>query len=379
MPHWREVINNIESRNSVNEPLPIEEALDQEQQLQQHIHEPFYKKYKIHLSVAAALIVVGVSAFAHYKNERVKEELMKSLDEYAQNLTLMGGEMKYGSVDCNGILSSDCEIEKISFSMLGQEQLSLQSLRLGDVESLAKFKTFGEGESIDASIDIEAKGLALPKPIIAQLIASNVSNAFQQNTIAKLSTIDVSLKGEVEGNAMHLKHLTIDSLRLDNAIMPIEFSMSAREVSSQAPDSMVLEQFALSAENRSIFDVTYESVKSFVSTLSAADQEVFLKEFSLRPADMNDRAKASKVINETMAKRFEADLPNTPGVVEKELIRAMAKMLKGEAESITLEGKNQNDLTMVQIQNALQQSATMSEEEAKKFMNDKFRIEVETH
>jgi hypothetical protein len=161
--------------------------------------------------------------------------------------------------------------------------------------------------------------------------------------------------------------------------MPIEFSMKAREVSSQAPDSMVLEQFALRAENRSIFDVTYESVKSFVDTLTPADQAVFLKEFSLSTADMNDRAKAAEAINEAMAKRFEADLPATSGVVEKELIRAMAKMLKGEAESITLEGKNQNDLTMVQIQNALQESSTMSEEEAKKFMDDKFKIEVETH
>ncbi len=363
----------------MNEPLPLEENLNQEQQPQDHINEPFYKKYKIHLSVAGALLIVGMSAFSHYKNERVKEELIKSLDQYAQNLTLMGGELKYDAVDCSGIFSSDCEIEKISLSMLGQEQLSLQSLRLGDVESLAKFKTFGEGENVDASIDIEAKGLALPKPIIAQLIASNVSNAFQQNTITKLSTIDLSLKGEVEGNTMHLKHLTIDSLRLDNAIMPIEFSMKAKEVSSQAPDSMVLEEFALRTENRSISDVTYESVKSFVSTLSAGDQAVFLKEFSLSPADMNDRAKATKAINDAMAKRFEADLPSTPGVVEKELIRAMAKMLKGEAESITLEGKNQNNLTMVQIQNALQQSSTMSEEEAKKFMDDKFRIEVETH
>lgn len=361
----------------MNESLPLEESLSQEQQPQQNTQEPLYKKYKIHLSVAAAFIVVGVSAFSHYKNERVKEELVKSLDEYAQNLTLMGGEMKYGSVDCSGIFSSDCEIENISLSMLGQEQLSVQSLRLGDVESLAEFKTFGKGENVDASIDIEVKALALPKPIIAQLIASNVSNAFQQNTITKLSTIDLSLKGDVEGNSMHLKHLSIDSLRIDNAIMPIEFSMKAKEVSSQAPDSMVLERFALRAENRSITDVTYESVKSFVDTLSPSDQAVFLKEFSLTAAQMNDRPKAAKAINEAMAKRFEADLSSTPGVVEKELIRAIAKMLKGEADSITLEGKNQNDLTMVQIQNALQQSATMSEEEAKKFMDDKFRIEVE--
>ena len=43
--------------------------------------------------------------------------------------------------------------------------------------------------------------------------------------------------------------------------------MSAREVSSSAPDSMILDEFALSIENRSIGDVTYESVKSFVDSL----------------------------------------------------------------------------------------------------------------
>ena len=91
---------------------------------------------------------------------------------------------------------------------------------------------------------------------------------------------------------------------------------------------------------------------------------------------MNNRQKASVAINNAIAKRFEADLPMTPGIVEKELIRAMVKMLKGETDTIILEGKNQNDLTMVKIQNALQQSSSMSEEAAKKFMDDKFKIEV---
>lgn len=178
---------------------------------------------------------------------------------------------------------------------------------------------------------------------------------------------------------MHLKHLNIDSLRIDNAIMPIEFTMKARDVSSQAPDSMILETFALHAENRSISDVTYESVKSFVDTLSTTDQAVFLKEFGLSPEDMKDRKKAAAAINTAIAKRFESDLPSTSGVVEKELIRAMIQMLKGDEDMISLEGKNQNNLTMVQIQNALQQSSTMSEEEAKKFMDDKFKIEVKAH
>lgn len=339
-------------------------------------NEPFYKKYKIHLSVAAAVIVVATSALSHYKNEKIKEELVKSLSEYQESLLLMGGEMKYTSVDCSGILYTDCEIEGLKFSMLGQEQLSIGSLRLGDMESLSEFKAFSEGENVKASFDIEADEVVLPKPIISQMIAQNVSNAFQQNTLSKLSSINLAFKGEVEGTQMHLKHLEIDQLRLDNAIMPIEFSMKAKEVSSTAPDSMILEKFALRAENRAISDVTYESVKSFLDTLPVADQEVFLKEFGLSKGQMNDRQKASIAINASIAKRFESDLSATSGVVEKELIRAMIEMLKGEAEAITLEGKNQNNLTMTQIQNALQQSSTMSEDAAKKFMDDKFKIEV---
>lgn len=339
-------------------------------------NEPFYKKYKIHLSVAAAIVVVGVSALSHYKNEKVKEELIKSLSEYQNTLVLMGGEMKYDGIDCSGIITTDCEIEAIKFSMLGQEQLSIGSLRLGDVESLSEFKAFSKGESVKTSINIEADEVALPKPIIAQIIAQNVSNAFQQNTLSKLSSINLAFKGEVEGSQMHLKHLEIDQFRIDNAIMPLEFSMSARDVSSSAPDSMILDNFALTIENRAISDVTYESVKSFVDTLKEEEKGIFLKEFALSSQEMNDRKKASDAINNAIAKRFEADLPTTPGIVEKELTRAIIKMLKGQTDTIVLEGKNQNDLTMVRIQNALQQSSTMSEAEAEKYMADKFKIDV---
>lgn len=353
----------------MNEELPI---------VEDNTNEPFYKKYKLHLSLAAAVLVVGTSALAHYKNEQVKEELVKAIGEYQESLVLIGGEMSYKSIDCGGIIATDCEIEAIKFSVMGQEQLSIGSLRLGNVEELAEFKSFGKGENVEASIDIEADDVALPQPIIGQMIAQNVSNAFQQSTLAKLKTINLALHGEVEGNSMHIKHLQIDQFRIDNAIMPMEFSMSAREISSAAPDSMILEEFALKVENRAISDVTYESVKSFTDTLQKEEQAIFLKEFALSPSELNDKEKASKAINAAIAKRFEADVPNTPGVVEKDLIRAMIQMLKGEIEEITLEGKNQKELSMVQIQNALLQSSTMSDEEARKFMDDKFKLEIES-
>lgn len=362
----------------MSEALPVEESrIETKPELS--TNEPFYQKYKLHLSIAAAVFVVGIGALSHYKNERVKEELIKAITEYQQELVMIGGEMKYDSIECGGIIDTDCEISTIKFSMMGQEQLSIGSLRLGDVEELSAFKAFGKGESIDASIDIEADEVALPKPIIAQIIAQNVSNAFQQNTLEKLSTINLAFKGEIEGTQMNLKRLSIEQFRLDNVIMPIEFSMSAREVSSQTPDGMILEEFALTLENRAISDVTYESVKAFTDTLQNDEKGLFLKEFALSAADMNDKEKASKAINAAIAKRFEADLPNTSGVVEKDMIRAMIQMLKGEATEIALEGKNQKDLTMVQIQNALMQSSSMSDEEARKFMDDKFKLEVESN
>jgi hypothetical protein len=360
----------------VNEEVRVEEN-PVEPKTEITPNEPFYKKYKLPLSIAAAVVVVGIGALSHYKNERVKEELIKAIGEYQQQMVLIGAEMQYDGIECGGIIATDCEIKAIKFSMMGEEQLSVGSLRLGDVEEFSKFKAFGKGESISASVDIEADEVALPKALIAQMIVQNVSNAFQQNTLEKLRTINLSFKGEIEGNQMNLKHLNIDQFRLDNAIMPIEFSMSAREVSSQTPDSMILEDFALTLENRAIADVTFESVKAFVDALPNDDKAIFLKEFSLVPVDMNDKAKASTAINVAIAKRFEADLPNASGVVEKDLIRAMIQMLKGETKEIALKGENQKDLSMAQIQNALLQSASMSEEAGRKFMEDKFELSVE--
>lgn len=352
--------------------------MDEVLSAEENTNKPFYIKYKIHLSIAAAIIAVSVSALTHYKNEKVKEELLKAISEYQQGLLLSGGEMKYERLECSGIISTDCEIEGIKFSVMGQEQLSIGSLRLGNVEELSELKAFSEGKSVDASIDIEAKDVALPKPMLAQMIAQNVSNAFQQNTMSKLSTVSFSIKGDMEGSAQNLKHLNIECFRIDNAIMPLEFSMSARNVSNSSPDSMILEFFALSMENRAISDVTYESVKSFIDTLQDNEKEVFLKEFNLTLSDMNDRKKASHSINAGIAKHFESDLPNTSGVIEKDLIRAMIQMLKGEIDEITLEGENQKELTMIQLQNVLQNSSGMNDEEARKFMDDKFKLEVET-
>jgi hypothetical protein len=362
----------------VSEALAVEEIQVDNNIVETNTNEPFYRKYKIHLSVAAAVLVVGVGALAHYKNEQVKTELVKAIGEYQEGLVLIGGEMKYGTIDCSGIITTDCEIKEIKFSIMGQEQLSIGSLRLGDVEEFSEFKAFGNGESIDASIDIEADDVALPEAIIGQIISQNVSNAFQQNTLEKLKLINFALKGEVEGTQMNMKRLEIDQFRLDNAIMPFEFSMSAREVSSQTPDSMILDHFALTLENRAISDVTYGSVKSFVDTLPKEDKGLFLKEFGLNLSEMNDKEKAAKAINGAIAKRFEADLVNTSGVVEKDLIRTMIQMLKGEIDEITLSGKNQKELSMVQIQNALVQSAAMSDDKARTFMEDKFKIEVES-
>lgn len=354
----------------------MNEALPTEQTVKLFLEK--IKRYKIHLSVAAALLIVGVSAASHIKNERVKEELIKSIGEYQKNLLLVGGEMQYGSIDCSGIIFTDCEIEGIKLSLLGQEQLSIGLLRLGDVEEFGAFKELSEGKSITASIDIEAQAVSLPKTLIAQMVAQNVSNAFQQNTLEKLNQVNLELKGEIEGDATMLKHIVIDRLLIDNAIMPILFSMKAREFSAMSPDAMILDHFSLSAENRALFDVTYESVKSFVDLLKPEEKGVFLKEFGLTSADMGNKEKASSAVNFTMAKRFETDLADTKGVVEKEFIRAIIKILKAEATEIVLRGENKREMSMAQVQNALLQSSGMSEKAAEKFMEDKFRITVET-
>jgi hypothetical protein len=362
----------------VSEVLPAEENQLEESKPEAIKETPFYQKYKIHLSIAAAVLVVATSAASYYKNTKIKDELINAMKEYQEGLVMIGGEMKYDSIECGGLIATDCEIKGIKLSVMGQEQFSIGSLRLGDVGELSELKTFSEGKDIDASFDIEADEVVLPKPLLAQLIAQNVSNAFQQSTLDKLNSINFALKGDVEGHSMHVKRLEVDQLRIDNAIMPFEFSMDAREIKSETPDSMILESFELGIENRAVSDVTYESVKRFADGLNPQEQGVFLKEFGLSAADLNDKAKAAKAINSAIAKRFESDLTSASGVAEKDLIQAMVKMLKGETSTIALIGQNQKELTMAQIQNALIQSATMGDAEGRKFMEDKFKIEVST-
>lgn len=335
-------------------------------------------QYKIHLSVATAVLAVGMSALVHYKNERIKDEMIKTIGEYQKGLLLVGGEIDYDSLDCSGILSTSCKIEGIRLSVMGQEQLSIKSLRLGNVEELGALKGFIEGGDTEVNVDIEIDEIALPQPLIAALVAKNVSSAFQQNATEKLGTLNLVLKAQIEGSPGLIKNLVIERLWIDNAIMPIEFSMEASDISSGMPDSMVLRKFSLGAEDRAISDVTYESISSLYTQLPPGERGHFLKEFGLKSSDMNDKAKASSAIKNTIAKRFETDLAMTQGSVEKELIRAMIAVLKGEADEITLKGENKGQYTMLQVQNFLLQTAGMNEEEGKRFMEDKFVIEVES-
>lgn len=334
-------------------------------------------RYKKHLSLTAAVLIVGLSAGSYIKNERIKAELTEAIAEYQKSLLPMGGEMTYASLSCSGLIWTDCRIDSIRLSLLGQEQLSIGSLRIGDVEGLSHLKAFAEGKAHKASIDIEAREITLPKPLIAQMVAQNVSDPFQKNTLEKLSTLSLALEGEWEGDTSMLSHLQIERLLIDNAIMPIEFSMKAREVSGAHPESMILEKFSFSVRDRAISDVTYDSVKSFLQTLQPEEQKTFLKEFALNPSDMGDSAKASRAINAAIAQNLEKSLKETGGVVEKELLRGMIKLLLGEAERISLEGKNKSAMTLMQVQDLLSHAYNMNEEEAARYMENKFTIDVE--
>ncbi len=336
------------------------------------------KRYRIHLSVGMAVLVVGVSALIHYKNGRIEEELIKAVSEYQKGLLAVGGELSYDSLTCSGFLSTDCTARGIRLSLLGEEQLSIASLRVGKVEEIAALKGFVEGGNARISIDVEIEEARLPRPLIEKFVAQNVSDAFQQSTLEKLGALNLELKATIEGSPGLIKNLDIDCLKLDNAIMPIRFSMKASDIASGMPDSLVLQTFTLEAENRAISEVTYESVRRFAESLGSEEKVLLLKEFGLSHDEMKEKEKASLAINETIAKRFEADLSGTTGIVEQELIRAMISMLRGEAEEIVLRGSNQKRYTLLQIQNFLIQSSAMSQEESKRFMSDKFVIEVET-
>lgn len=335
------------------------------------------RRYKIPLAVAAAVIGVGISAAVHYKNDRMREKLARSIEEYRRELMPVGGELRYDDLGCSGVFSTECTVRGIAFSMMGEEQLSIQSLRLGKMEELEALKRFGKGESVSASVDIEIEGMALPKPVVAQIVSQNVSDPFQHYTLEQLNTIGFALEAEISGSPALIETLEIERLRIDNAVMPIEFTMEASRLSGNSPDAMVLHRFSLSAEDRAISDVTYASVAAFAARLTPPDRALFLKEFGLRPSQMEDKAKASDAINRAIAKRFETDLARMSGIVEKEVVRAMIALLRGEADTIILRGENRENHTVGEIQQFLLHSSAMGEEAAKAYMDERFIIEVE--
>ncbi len=336
------------------------------------------RRYKIPLSITAAIVVVAVSAAAHYKNERVKEELSKAIERYQKNLLQIGGELSYESLECSGLFSTECEIGGIKGSVLGEEQFSIQSLRLGKVEEFEKLQSFIKGGDAKAKIDISVEQIALPKPILAQIVQENVAGPFQHDTLEKLSTLDLALEGEIEGSKGVIESLELERLKIDNAIMPIEFSMKARNIAMGMPDAMILDRFALKVHNKAIADVTYESVKSFAATLQPEDKAIFLKEFGLQPSDLDNKEKASRAINAGIARQFENDLKSAHGAVEKELIGAIASLLKGETDEIELSGENKKGLSMVQLQNTLMQSSIMDDERSKQFLEEQFEVKIKT-
>ena len=128
---------------------------------------------------------------------------------------------------------------------------------------------------------------------------------------------------------------------------------------------------------KSIYTLKIQQNKLEQASFRLKERDRILFETCMSALKKNNKEKASVAINTAIAKRFEADLQTTSGVIEKELIRTIIQMLRGEIDEIVLRGENQNNLTMVQIQTALQQSSSMSDDTAHTYMEDKFTIEVE--
>jgi len=313
----------------------------------------WFHKYKLPLSVIGAVVLVGVSAVVDYKNTKAEEEVVKVISEYQKSLLGVGGEIKYDSVECSGIFSIQCDISNVSVSFLGQEQLSAKVIRFGDIEEFTQMEQLKEGKTIEMDFDFSAEELSLPKPMIAEVVRQNVSEAFAQNTLEKLQTIDVEIEGTFIGSNTHIEKIELDHLNLENAIMPIRVSLVGRNVSTEYIESMVLESFSIEFENKAIADVTFESIVQFSKMLPSSEQRLFLKNFNLEPDDLKERAKASRTINNALADEFEMELKQASGTTQHQLIEALIKVLRKEADTITIEVKNEKSVKFEELQKIL--------------------------
>lgn len=311
---------------------------------------------RILVSVIGAVAVVIISALVHYKNAKAEEEVIKAISEYQKTLLGVGGEIHYDSVECSGIFDTQCDINEISISFLGQEQLSAKVIRFGDIAEFAKMEELKEGKDIEMDFDFSAQELSLPKPMMAEMVRQNVSEAFAQNTLEKLQTIDIELKGTFKGNNSMIDTLELDHLNIDNMIMPIRISLVGRNVSSESLEKMVLDSFSITFEDKAISDVTYESIAQFAKLLSAEEQELFLKNFKLVPKDLQERAKASRIINNTLADELESELKQATGKTQHQLIEALVKILRKEAEEVTIQVQNDKGVSFEVLQKILSES-----------------------
>lgn len=307
-------------------------------------------KNKFVVSAVVAVILVGLSAFADYKNSKAEEEVIKVIAQYQKTLLAVGGEIKYDSVECSGIFSTQCDINKVSVSFLGQEQLSAKVIRFGDIGEFARMKELKEGKTIEMDFDLSAQELSLPKPMVAEMVRQNVSEAFAQNTVEKLQNVDIEIEGTFTGNNTHIQKLELDHLDIENEIMPIRLSLVGRDISPDSLESMTLESFSIEFEDKAIADVTFESIAQFAKMLPDTEQRIFLKNFKLVPDDLKERAKASRIINNVLADEFETELKLSSGETQHRLIEALIKVLRHEADTVTIEVKNEKSVPFTDLQ-----------------------------
>jgi len=312
-------------------------------------------KNKLAVSIISAVLLVGTSAVVDYKNTRAEEEVIKVIAEYQKSLMGVGGEIKYDSVECSGIFNTQCDIENVLISFLGQEQLSAKVIRFGDIAEFTQMEQLKEGKTIELDFDFSAEELSLPKPMIAEMVRQNVSEAFAQNTLERLQNIDLHIEGTFIGSNTHIEKIELDHLNLENEIMPIRVSLVGRDLSTESIESMVLESFSIEFENKAIGDVTFESISQFAKMLPLSEQRLFLKNFNLEPNDLKERAKASRIINNAIADEFETELKQASGRTQHQLIEALIKVLRNETDTVTIEVKNENAVRFTELQNMLSQ------------------------
>ncbi len=195
-----------------------------------------------------AVAIIAVIALVQYKNSKIESEIIAFLDDSNANASKLGASLEYSSVKCNGLISTDCSVKNLELGTLFFEKMSIDEININGVEKLEGFKKISSNESSNAAFDLEIKNLYVPDSLLSMMLNDMSEDYAQDSLLSIFQNVDIALKGDVDGDGAYFKTLNIDKFRMNNNLMPFEFSMKARELDVAEPMGMLLDSMVVETE-----------------------------------------------------------------------------------------------------------------------------------